>query len=184
MIGCPIASELVIAAKKSRPNHKKPAAGASAPQSAPANRQEALDDLAASVGKLTPMLTTPDMEATLAWYRSIGFRVSGRHVEGGKTDWASVTFGEAEVMFVPSGDASRPPTSGLSLWIRTERLDDLHALLKARQLERARAALAAEAVNVPEVRFTVDLYTAFYGQREFGIRDPNGLELMFFQPLT
>jgi hypothetical protein len=33
------------------------------------------------------------------------------------------------------------------------------------------------------VRVSVDLYTAHYGQREFGIRDPNGLELMFTQPM-
>jgi hypothetical protein len=26
-------------------------------------------------------------------------------------------------------------------------------------------------------------YTAFYGQREFGVRDPNGVEVMFAQPV-
>ena len=72
---------------------------------------------------------------------------------------------------------------GLSLWFRTDRLDDLYSLLKRRQLERARAALAGEATDAPEVPFKLDLYTAFYGQREFGIRDPNGVELMFTQPV-
>jgi hypothetical protein len=33
------------------------------------------------------------------------------------------------------------------------------------------------------MRFTADLHTAFYGVREFGMRDPNGIELMFAQPL-
>ena len=60
----------------------------------------------------------------------------------------------------------------------------VYSLLKRRQLERARAALAGEATDAPEVRFTLDLYTAFYGQREFGIRDPNGVELMFTQPVA
>jgi hypothetical protein len=36
---------------------------------------------------------------------------------------------------------------------------------------------------VPEVRFKPDLYTAFYGQREFSILDPNGIELSFYQPV-
>jgi hypothetical protein len=71
----------------------------------------------------------------------------------------------------------------LSLWIYTDRLDDLYALLKQRQLERARAVLAGQPTDAPEVRFTVDLYTAFYGQREFGILDPNGVELTFAQPV-
>jgi len=35
--------------------------------------------------------------------------------------------------------------------------------------------------SAPEVRFTLDLHTAFYGQREFGIVDPNGVHLMFAQ---
>ncbi|MGH7447673.1 MAG: hypothetical protein ACRELT_08935, partial [Longimicrobiales bacterium] len=59
----------------------------------------------------------------------------------------------------------------------------LYSLLKRRQLVRARAALVAEPTDEPEVRFTGDLYTAFYGQREFSIRDPNGIDLNFYQPV-
>src|SRR6185436_13923607 len=98
----------------------------------------------------------PDMEATVAWYRSIGFELAGSHGNEGKLDWASIQFGDAEIMFVPSTDAWRESTSGLSLWIRTVRLDELYALLKRRQLDRSRAALAGEATNAPEVRFTLD----------------------------
>jgi uncharacterized glyoxalase superfamily protein PhnB len=98
-------------------------------------------------------------------------------------DWRSVRFGDAELMFVPSTEPWRGATMGLSLWIRTDRLDDVYALLKQQQLERARELLAGEGDDKPEVRFTGDLYTAFYGQREFSIRDPNGVELNFFQPV-
>ena len=41
--------------------------------------------------------------------------------------------------------------------------------------------LAGESTEAPSVQFTLDLHTAFYGQREFGIRDLNGVELMFAQ---
>lgn len=98
-------------------------------------------------------------------------------------DWASLSFGDAEIMLVPAHEPWHTPTAGLSLWIATERLDDLYAILKRHQLERARAALTGLALDTPEVRFTLDLHTAFYGQREFGIRDPNGVELMFSQPV-
>jgi ankyrin repeat protein/catechol 2,3-dioxygenase-like lactoylglutathione lyase family enzyme len=159
------------------------AAGAKKPESLDTPTPEALSELAASMKKLTPMLGVPDIDATVAWYRAIGFELAGSHGEDGKMDWASVTFGDAEIMFVPSGDAWRGPTAGLSLWIRTDRLDDVYSQLKRLQLDRARAILAAEATDAPDVRFKLDLYTAFYGQREFAIRDPNGVELFFFQPL-
>jgi catechol 2,3-dioxygenase-like lactoylglutathione lyase family enzyme len=129
------------------------------------------------------MLAVPDLEATMAWYRAIGFELAESHGEDGKLDWACMSFGAAAIMFVPSGAPWREQTATLSLWIYTDRLDDLYAVLKRRQLARGRAALAGEASDAPEVRFTVDLYTAFYGQREFGIRDPNGVELMFAQPV-
>jgi catechol 2,3-dioxygenase-like lactoylglutathione lyase family enzyme len=154
----------------------------------PASLDEAMpaeppSSLSASIGRLTPMLAVPDMEATVAWYRSIGFELAGSHEEEGKLDWASVRFGDAEIMLSPSTDPWRDATSALSLWLRTDRIDELYSLLKRRQLERARAVLAAESTAEPEVRFTGDLYTAFYGQREFSIRDPNGVELCFYEPL-
>ena len=67
------------------------------------------------------------------------------------------------------------------MWIRTDRIDDIYAYLKAKQLARARAVLDGEAVTTLNVRFAVDLHTAFYGQREFGVIDPNGVHVMFAQ---
>jgi uncharacterized glyoxalase superfamily protein PhnB len=119
----------------------------------------------------------------VSWYQSIGFELAASHEEEGRIDWAEVKFGHARIMFIPSTVPWHETTAALSLWIRTDRLDDLYAVLKRRQLEHARAVLAGETPTDPLVRFKGDLYTAFYGQREFGIHDPNGVELMFFQPL-
>jgi hypothetical protein len=80
-------------------------------------------------------------------------------------------------------DHSDNGLAGLSIWMNTDRLDDLYALLKERQLERARAALEGRPSDLPDVSFATDLYTAFYGQREFAIRDPNGVTLNFCQPV-
>lgn len=140
-------------------------------------------DLAGSVRKLSPMVGVPDMEAAVAWYRSIGFRLAGSHMDDVKMDWASLTFGDAEIMLVPAADPRRTTLTGLSLWLRTDRLDEVYAFLKERQLERARAVLAGNEPGLPDVRFKADLHTAFYGQREFCILDPNGVELAFYQPL-
>lgn len=158
-------------------------AGAREPQPPARPSTEVLSSFGASIDKLTPMLGVPDIEATVAWYRAIGFELKGSHGDQGRMDWASVSLGDAEIMFCTSSEPWRQPTFGLSLWIGTSRLDDLYSLLKQRQLERAQAALAGQTTDAPELRFTADLYTAFYGQREFGIRDPNGVELMFTQPV-
>jgi ankyrin repeat protein len=143
---------------------------------------EAPSSLAGAIGKLSPMLAVADMDGTIAWYREVGFELKGSHGEDGVLGWAAVAFGETEIMFVPGGEPMGDEP-GVSLWIRTTRIDDLYDLLKRRQMERARAALEGKEPESPEVRFTADLYTAFYGQREFGARDPNGVELMFYQPL-
>jgi catechol 2,3-dioxygenase-like lactoylglutathione lyase family enzyme len=152
------------------------AAGAKEPEPLVEAPLEAFSTLAASVDKLTPGLEVRDMAATVAWYQSIGFELRASHENEGKLDWALLGFGNAEVMLFPSDETAR-----VSLWIGTNRIDDLYALLKQRQLERARAELAGEATDVPEVQFNGDLYTAFYGVREFSIRDPNGVTLFFTQ---
>ena len=140
-------------------------------------------ELARSVAEATAMMAVPDVNATVEWYEAVGFVLDGAHGEEGVLDFASVRLGEASIMFVPAGPRWRADWGGVSLWFRTDRLDDLYAHLKARQIERARAELEGTPSDAPELSFCADLYTAFYGQREFGLRDPNGLELMFFQPL-
>lgn len=109
------------------------AAGAKPPVTAVADIRTP-HSLRMSIGKLTPMLGVPDMERTVAWYRAIGFELAGSHGASGTMDWAALKFGDAEIMFVPSTDPWRDSTSGLSLWIHTERLDELYSIFKARQL--------------------------------------------------
>lgn len=166
----------------SAPN-EMPAASGAVPHGPAATREgKSLDSLRAGVGKLTPMLAVPDMARTIAWYEAIGFVLTGSHGEQNQFDWAAMAFGDAGIMFVPS-HASRDKTRDLDLWILTERLDALYARLKQQQLAAARAALADKPVAETAIHFVTDLYTAFYGQREFAIRDPNGIVLNFFQPL-
>ncbi|HEX7123964.1 MAG TPA: ankyrin repeat domain-containing protein [Gemmatimonadaceae bacterium] len=162
------------------------AAGARAPKTpaaAPRAEPAQLRSLAPSMTPIRPMIGVSDVNATVAWYQSIGFELRGSHEENGVMNWAAVGFGKAILMFTSSGSDARYDRIRLSLWIDTDRLDELYAALKERQLARSRAVLAGEPTDIPEVRFTADLYTAVYGQREFGIRDPNGVEIMFAQPL-
>lgn len=159
-------------------------AGAAPPDEAePTRTVVPLSSFARSIGKICPMFSVTDMGATIAWYEAVGFALTASHGEGDVLDWAQMTFGEAELMLVPSGPGAPPSRRGLSLWINTDRLDELYAALKRHQMERASAELAGEQLIGPEVAITSDLYTAFYGQREFGLEDPNGVEVMFAQRL-
>ena len=132
---------------------------------------------------LIPALAVKDIAASLRFYNDVlGFETSfSMPDDTGKLAHGSVKRGDVEIMFVRSSEAWRQHTSGVSVWIRTDRIDDIYAHLKARQLERARALLAGDAVSALDVRFTLDLHTAFYGQREFGVVDPNGVHVMFAQ---
>lgn len=160
------------------------AAGAAPPAVDQTPARELLAKLAPTIGRLTPMLGVDDIERALAWYQAIGFEVTASHGEEGKIDWASIAFGEAAIMFVPSNELWRADTKGVDLWIIVSDLDALYERLKQQQLARAGRVLGGETTEVPEVRFRQDLYTAFYGQREFCIVDPNGVELNFYQPLS
>jgi ankyrin repeat protein len=139
--------------------------------------------LAKAVVGLVPMIAVPDIDAAVAWYRAVGFELTGSNGEPGHLDWAEVKLGEARVMFASSGDAWRPATAGVSLWLYTNRVDDLYAELRRRRLERSRAILAGREDATPEIRFRADLNTTFYGMREFAIEDPHGIDLTFAQPV-
>lgn len=70
------------------------------------------------------------------------------------------------------------PRAQVALWFRTARIEELYQAFRARQLAAARAALAGVS-NPIEVQFLELLYQPFYGGRQFSIRDPSGLELVF-----
>jgi ankyrin repeat protein len=158
------------------------AAGARAPEPLGPPRTDArIRALTASVKRLDVMIPVPDVRATVDWYRSIGFELEGAHELDSDAAWAGMSFGGCYLMFVPRGTAAT--RREVSLWLMTNRIDDLYQLFKQRQLERARGLLTGTEAATPQARFTSDLHDTFYGQREFSIVDLNGYELNFAQPM-
>jgi ankyrin repeat protein/catechol 2,3-dioxygenase-like lactoylglutathione lyase family enzyme len=119
--------------------------------------------LAASVKKSDPMFRVVDPRATVRWYQALGFRIVDEHEDSGELVFAKLAFGEC--VFGLSPGATTGPRD-VSLWFYTDRVEELYQRLK----------------DVPDVRFEEDLYPPFYGGRQFSIRDPNGLTLIFWQP--
>ena len=135
-----------------------------------------------SIKKGVPMISVPDIAATLDWYVSLGFKEIGRYEDDGVVNFGMVSFGNAELMLSSGG---KPGPHDVSLWLYTEQVDRLYQLLKSRQLEAAEAALAGEGDEQGERRwfeFVEDIYDPFYGGRQFSIRDLNGYTLIFLQP--
>jgi catechol 2,3-dioxygenase-like lactoylglutathione lyase family enzyme len=124
------------------------------------------------------MLSVADIAATLDWYTSIGFEELGRYEDDGVVNWGMLSFGKAEIM-LKLGDPRG--AHDLSLWLYTDKVDELYQLLRPRQLDAARATPADES-DAPRIAFVEDLYDPFYGGRQFSIRDLNGYTLVFLQP--
>jgi ankyrin repeat protein len=148
------------------------AAGATPPTGSAADAGPVKPD---SVRRFFVALYSPDMRRTLDWYTSIGFEVAGRHEVEGVLDHLVLTFGAAGVHFSRYGT----PPQGASLWLYTDAVDTLYQRFRAMQLK---AMLAGESDRTVEVRFGEDLYSPFYGGRQFSIVDPHGVTLVFYDP--
>jgi len=114
---------------------------------------------------VVPMIHVPDVSATVDWYTSIGFTLIRQNEEDGEINWAKLSFGNSELMLDAGGKSSTDHRREVDLYITTDNISDLYRRLKDR------------------VQVVVELYDAFYGMREFIIRDFNGFWITFGQPL-
>jgi ankyrin repeat protein len=152
------------------------AAGALEPESPVGSDGTELRQLADSVRKGDPMFRVPDMRATVQWYQAIGFALIDAYEDSGDLVFARLSFGKCELTLSPGATAG---PRDVSLWLYTDRVEELYRQLKNRQVQ---AAGVTPSVGDAEVPFEEDLYAPFYGGRQFSIRDINGLTLIFWQP--
>ena len=112
---------------------------------------------------VTAMIHVPDVRATVEWYQSIGFSVTGTHADDGVMSWAALSFGSGAVMFNEGGHASRERRREVDLYVQVDDVDELHRRLEGR----------VEVVEEP--------HDTFYGMRELIIRDLNRFWITFGQ---
>jgi ankyrin repeat protein/catechol 2,3-dioxygenase-like lactoylglutathione lyase family enzyme len=157
------------------------AAGAKPPAvPAPSEFTAKMAGLAASVTKIVPSISVPDVAQALDWYTSIGFKEVARYEDDGLVNFGILSFGNAELTVGMDG---QPGEHDVSLWFSTNQVDALYQLLKSRQMSAAHAALAGEGDTVQAIHFEQDIENMFYGARQFCIRDLNGYQLYFIQPI-
>ena len=111
------------------------------------------------------MIHVPDVACTAAWYQSIGFKLLRTNEEDGEANWASLSFGNSEVMLSSGGKPSAENRREVGLYITVDRVDDIYRRIQ----EKA-----------PLVE---GLHDTFYDMREFIVRDINGFWITFGQPV-
>lgn len=159
------------------------AAGASEPtRETTAEILRKMPDLAASVSRAVPMISVADIPHTLSWYTALGFTEVGRYWEHNELRWATMTFGNARVMLsTRRTQQSTPHQPDLKLWFYTTRIDEVHSVVRARQMELAYESLAGKRDRHDNIQFIRDINDTPYSSREFAIRDLNGYHIYFIQ---
>ncbi|HEY7769253.1 VOC family protein [Longimicrobium sp.] len=119
---------------------------------------------------LTASLTTPDLQASLAWYHEVvGFAIDQRHEREGRLMAVSLRSGDVRILISQdNGDKGldRAKGEGFSLMITTRQdIDPLAAAIKARG-----GTLEMEPATMP------------WGPRIFRLRDPDGFRLAISSP--
>lgn len=110
------------------------------------------------------MIHVPDVAATAAWYRSIGFDVVETYGDGaGGLCFAILSAGTTRVMFNQGGRTSGERRREVDLYVEVAQVDQLFGSIKDR-------------VNVLE-----EPHDTHYGMRELIIRDLNGFWITFAQ---
>jgi uncharacterized glyoxalase superfamily protein PhnB len=113
---------------------------------------------------VVPMIHVPDVGATIEWYRSIGFTLLRTNEEDGEVNWASLSFGNSEVMLNSGGKPSTAHRREIDLYITTGDVDDVYLRIH------------------DKVQIVEEPHDTFYNMHEFIIRELNGFWITFGQP--
>ncbi len=113
--------------------------------------------------RLVPALLVNDLPETLAFYRKLGFEVTGYHPNRQHATWAEVERDGVAFQFhtEPSRGTPQHPACSGTLYLYPNSV----------------AAMADELRGTVEFAWGPELMD--YGMNEFGVRDPNGYYLAF-----
>jgi catechol 2,3-dioxygenase-like lactoylglutathione lyase family enzyme len=117
--------------------------------------------------RLVPALLVNDLPESLAFYRKLGFEVTGCHPDPERPLWAEVERDGVALQFHTEpacGTPHKPVCSGTFYFFP----EDVRAL-------------AAEFRD--QVPFAWGPEVMEYGMRDFGVQDPNGYYLAFTEPV-
>ena len=113
---------------------------------------------------LSPNLGVADVDKTVEYYeKNLGFKLMMSMPKEGKLDWAMMMNGDVVIMFqefrnlereLPNFKSREPGT--FTLYVQTDDVEGYYNLVRNR------------------VEILKEIFTTFYGSREFALRDLNG----------
>lgn len=116
---------------------------------------------------IEPHLWITDMDRSLAWYRTLGFEIAESYPDAEHPTWVQLKRGNAAAMLAvaPASDgyvAEVPgrlagPGGAVSLYLHVDSADRLHEEIQAAGLE-----------------IIEPIWDAWWGGRQFTMRDPDG----------
>lgn len=118
---------------------------------------------------LVPILMCADVQASIRFYRHVlGFEVMNRMDDVGRSGFASLRNGSAQIMLASPTDVPEAPKID-------GRLTSSHFYFYLDDVVAYRDAVQARGQTVG------DLFVRFYGMKEFEVLDPDGHVLVFGQ---
>jgi uncharacterized glyoxalase superfamily protein PhnB len=115
--------------------------------------------------RAVPMLHVPNVDTTADWYASIGFTIRDKGSDGDEIVWASLTFGDSEIMLNTGGQPSDAHRREVDLYLYVDDVEEIFRRIGDR----------VDVVEAP--------HDTFYRMREFIIRDVNRFWITFGQVL-
>lgn len=123
-----------------------------------------LPENAGGLRAATPMVHVTNVQATVAWYETIGFTLLETFGDGrGGLSFAILSAGNTRLMLNQGGRPSTAERREVDLYVEADQVDQLFASVRDR------------------VQVVAELNDTDYGMREFIIRDPNGFWITFGQ---
>ena len=124
---------------------------------------------------VTPLLQVFDMRASVAFYCDVlGFQLTQTHEPDGHLYWAMLKLDDAVLMLnAKYEDEHRPPAPPPA-----PGHEDVTLYFSCPDVDEAYARVRSKGLNVPAPAI------AYYGMKQLTIRDPDGFDLCFQQPVN
>ena len=128
-----------------------------------------------NVKRITPVLLVKNIEPVVPfWVDRLGFTKTVEVPEGNKLGFVAFQKGTAEVMYQTYASVEKDAPSSMSAEARK---GPTYLYMEVDNLDAVLAAMK-------DIKIVMPVRTAFYGMREFGVRDPGGHFITFAQAVA
>lgn len=135
-----------------------------------------------AVNRSVPMVFASDVDASIAFYKLLGFEVADRITHAGRTGWAWLTAGKADLMLACADEPIDPAAQAILLYMYTSDVSALRADLLRKGITDG-GPFGAKSPATPTTRALFDITRPFHmPDGELRVHDPDGHCLLIGQP--